>query len=252
MTRTRYGRRTFLLAGAALSLGGRARAEARSCAANHEQVVGPFYIDGVAERAQIALGHAGVPLTLRVALVRAGRCAPLPGAVLDVWHCDALGVYSGFDALPPRPPGPRPGPPPDGPPPTPPITNADRWLRGRRRADRDGVVEIATIYPGWYQDRAVHVHCKVHCGGHVAHVGQLFFPEEVTDAIARLPAYAAHAGTHLTRHAEDDIFTHQHGDESLVRIERVDPRRLERGLIATVRLAVDPDARPAPLWPPPR
>ena len=38
----------------------------------------------------------GVPLqlTLHVFQIGSTGCTPLAGVIVDVWHCDALGVYS--------------------------------------------------------------------------------------------------------------------------------------------------------------
>ena len=116
-----------------------------------------------------------------------------------------------------------------------------------------------TVYPGWYQGRTIHIHVKVHTagqanetyeGGHVAHTGQLFFPEDVTERIARLAPYASNSGVHRTTHAEDRIFHEQHGAEMLVRLDRlVRNGKDEDGFVATMTVAVDPDATPEPVRP---
>ena len=68
------------------------------CTLVSEQEEGPYYIDGAMLRSNIRENKPGVPLTLRIALLDARRCSPVAGASLDIWHCDAAGVYSGFTA----------------------------------------------------------------------------------------------------------------------------------------------------------
>ena len=88
-------------------------------------------------------------------------------------------------------------------------TDKTTFLRGIQLTNADGVAEFATIYPGWYAGRALHIHLKVHAGGtasgdtykggHVSHTGQLFFPEDVTDEVATLQPYVNHSDVQLGR-----------------------------------------------------
>jgi protocatechuate 3,4-dioxygenase beta subunit len=125
--------------------------------------------------------------------------------------------------------------------------DATRFLRGIQATDSNGMVEFATIYPGWYQGRAIHIHLKVHTGGRVAHTGQLFFPEEITERVAKLQPYAKHSDVHLTTQGEDHVFEEEHGAVGMLTLNRVEARSDEGGFIATVTLAVDPEATPAPV-----
>jgi protocatechuate 3,4-dioxygenase beta subunit len=116
------------------------------------------------------------------------------------------------------------------------------------------VAEFATIYPGWYAGRTVHIHVKVHIGGrhagetyqggHVAHTGQMFFPEDVTAEIARLEPYVQHSAVHRTLHSEDHVVRFQGGAVPMIALERMAPGRNEGGFVATVVLGVDPEATP--------
>src|ERR1700742_5156038 len=76
----------------------RAQDSTPSCLLTSEQEEGPYYIDGAALRPNVTEGKAGVPLTLRIVLMDAKRCSPLANAAVDIWHCDAVGIYSGFTA----------------------------------------------------------------------------------------------------------------------------------------------------------
>ncbi len=225
-------------------------------------------------RSDIGEGKPGVPLTVRLAVMDAKRCMPLSNATLDIWHCDAQGVYSGFTAngggfgprggrgprggFPPGPPegaGPDGPPSGDGPPPGygPPLRGGSarehhaldetRFLRGSQTTNAAGMIEFQTIYPGWYEGRTIHIHMKVHTGGHasghVCHTGQLFFPEDVTLKIAKQQPYAKHTDTHLTTLSEDHVYEDEHGAAGMVTLARAGA-----GYMAMATLAVDPEATP--------
>jgi protocatechuate 3,4-dioxygenase beta subunit len=247
-------RRGFLTGGAVALASASGMPSTPSCTLVAEQEVGPYYIDDEKLRQDITEGKPGVPVKLRVALVDAARCAPLENASLDIWHCDALGVYSGFTAN--NPDGNPGGPPPGGPggpgpgrmgPPPPRQTDATRFLRGLQLTDKQGIAEFSTLYPGWYHGRAIHIHLKVHLGGHVSHTGQLFFPEDVTEQVAKLAPYAKRLSVHRTTQGEDHIFQSQHGSASMVSLTRLEKGSDAGGFLATVTLAVDPEATPAPV-----
>jgi len=255
-------RRAFLVSGAAALSALRAMPSTPACTLTTEQEEGPYYVDFDQMRSDITEGKTGVPLRLRVALLDAKRCTPLANVSLDIWHCDAEGIYSGFTAMRGGG-GPggrrRPGgfPPPGGPPPDgfgpPPggrkhgAMDTTRFLRGLQLTDGSGMAEFTTIYPGWYEGRAIHIHLKVHAGGKVVHTGQLFFPEEVSARISQLQPYVKHQETHLTTLGEDHVFEEEHGAAGMVTLKRVDAKADGGGFRATVTLGVDPEATPAPV-----
>ncbi len=259
-----FTRRALLISAATIPVL-RGQISTPSCVLTPEQEEGPYYIDGAVVRKDLTEGKPGIPMTLRIALVDARRCAPLPSAAVDVWHCDAEGVYSGFATEGRggrgRGPGPGGGMPPPGegsdafgprmPPPPggrgPRRTDKSRFLRGVQATNAQGMVEFGTIYPGWYEGRAIHIHLKAHIGDHVAHTGQLFFPEDVTERVARMAPYAKHANVRRTRQEEDGIFESEHGSSSMVRLERIGSASAPDRFIATVTLAVDPDQIPRPI-----
>jgi protocatechuate 3,4-dioxygenase beta subunit len=272
---SKVNRRHFLCGLAALSSPSlRAEDSTPACVLASEQEEGPYYIDGALLRPDITDGKSGVPLTLQVVLMDAARCSPLSNAAVDIWHCDAVGVYSGFESqsadqgrgpMRPRPPG-RPGfdgampppPPPQGPGGRGrPSASSARFLRGVQITNKRGVAEFRTIYPGWYAGRTIHIHLKVHLGGeedsgaygggHVSHTGQLFFPEDVTESIAKLEPYAQHAGVPRTMQKQDGIFRSQHGADSILKLEKASGGSASAGFLATVVLAVDPESTPRPV-----
>ena len=248
---------------------------APSCMLTPEATEGPYYLDLTKIRKDITEESAGLPLRLRTTVVdTANDCRPLENAAVDIWHCDAVGVYSGFTeqsagqggAPPPPGDGGQYGPPPGGPPPEaggPEAGNAGAeptddttFLRGVQLTNAEGVAEFDTIYPGWYAGRALHIHLKVFVGGkasgdtyeggHVSHTGQLFFPEDVTDQVATLEPYVDHGDVQIVRHAEDGIYG-QAGEGSVVELTPLaEDGSIGEGFIAEISLGVDPNATPDP------
>jgi protocatechuate 3,4-dioxygenase beta subunit len=166
------------------------------CNTTPEQTVGPYYIAEELLRSDIREGKPGLPLALRFLVMDSRNCKPLPQAAVDVWHCDALGLYAGFaemnpvgmgpggpppqsganwDHFPgpppgfdPQHPGNRPGPPENmGPPAAMKPTDELTFLRGIQFTDATGRVAFATVFPGFYMGRTNHIHYKVRLGGKV-------------------------------------------------------------------------------------
>jgi protocatechuate 3,4-dioxygenase beta subunit len=146
-----------------------------------ELTEGPFYQDLDLVRSNITEGLPGTPLLLQLT-VENPSCAPIPGAIVDIWHTDATGTYSGAKAG---------------------LPDAT-FMRGSQVADTDGLVVFETIHPGWYSGRATHIHVKVHVGGRAIHTGQLFFNEALNNAVYATAPYAK-TGTRVLN-AYDGIF----------------------------------------------
>jgi len=165
-----------------------------SCVLTPELTEGPYYIDDQKLRRNITEGRPGVALTLRLVVVNVSTCKSVRNAVVDVWHCDALGTYSGVQG------------------------NSGTFMRGLQRTDANGVAVFRTVYPGWYMGRAVHIHVKVHLGGSVVHTGQLFFPDRITDAVYRRTPYNRRPGRDM-RNGADSIFVNG-GKKSLLALQK--------------------------------
>ncbi|MFI6340662.1 intradiol ring-cleavage dioxygenase [Streptomyces sp. NPDC050535] len=174
-------------------------AAAAVCTLTKEMTEGPYYLDGAYVRADVSEDKEGIPLQLTLTVVDDDTCAPLDKALVEIWHCDALGEYSGFVG------GNGHNEPDNG-----------TFLRGGVLTGTDGVARITTIYPGWYRGRCIHIHLKVHTGvtltadgsftgGQELHTGQLFFSETVTATVARLSPYATNTVTRTTL-AQDSIY----------------------------------------------
>lgn len=153
------------------------------CVLAPEQTEGPYYIPGELVRRNITEGRPGTPLVLRTTVVDASTCRAITGAAVDIWHADALGVYSGFGA----------------------VAVQRTFMRGIQRTDAHGLASFRTVYPGWYRGRTVHIHVKVHVHGNVVHTGQLYFSDTVTDAVYRSAPYDTRPGRD-TRNADDAIY----------------------------------------------
>jgi protocatechuate 3,4-dioxygenase beta subunit len=162
-----------------------------TCVLAPELTEGPYYLPNERVRRDITEGRPGTPLRLRLMVVSASSCKPIRGAGVDIWHADASGVYSGVAG------------------------NTGTFLRGIQKTDRAGLAIFDTIYPGWYQGRAVHIHVKVHLGGNVVHTGQLFFPDALSDKVYAAAPYRAR-GNPDTPDAEDAIYRNG-GSRSLLR-----------------------------------
>ena len=175
-------------------------ATAVKCVLTPEQTEGPYYISREKVRRNITEHRPGTPLKLQLAVVDAATCKPIKGAAVDIWHCDAGGIYSGFEAASAGgPPGGGAGP-----------TDTHTFLRGIQFTDARGYAEFETIYPGWYRGRTVHIHIKVHLAhsvvGHVVHTGQLYFPDSLTGRVYRSRPYSARAAARDTFNNTDGIY----------------------------------------------
>ncbi len=168
-----------------------------TCVLTPEMTAGPFILDGDKVRRDIREGRPGARLELATTVVDVSTCKPIRGAAVDVWHCDAGGTYSGFAQ--------------EG-------TEGRTFMRGIQRTDRNGVARFTTVYPGWYSGRTVHIHVQVSAGGNVLHTGQLFFPEQLTDAVYRSAPYRGRPNRD-TRNATDSIFRNG-GARSMLRLAK--------------------------------
>ena len=133
--------------------------ESASCELTTELTEGPFYFDVDSIRRDISGGREGTRLRLALRVRDAESCKPIENAIVDVWHCDALGIYSGFESASQGAGGGGPGGGSgggSGP------TDEKTYLRGAQATNGDGIVEFVTVYPGWYRGRTVHIHSKVH------------------------------------------------------------------------------------------
>ncbi len=187
-----------------------------ACIVRPAQTEGPYFVDEMLNRADIrsdpsggAADRAGVPLvlTLRVSQLNGTACLPLPGAQVDVWHCDADGVYSDVGSA-----------------------VGQKFLRGYQVTDADGLVTFTTIYPGWYSGRTAHIHFKIRTDPAAAQgaefTSQMYFDDAVSDAVYGLAPYTGR-GERNTRNATDGVYR-SGGDQLLLALTTI-----EEGYAAT-------------------
>jgi len=183
---------------------------ALSCVVRPELTIGPYFVDGQLNRSDIRTNSAdnsvkeGLPLTLAIGVfdVSSNSCAPLEGAQVDIWHCDAQGHYSGvsdpgFD------------------------TSGQDFLRGYQLTDSSGKVQFLTIYPGWYSGRAVHIHFTIRTkatdGSDYQFTSQFFFDDALSDQVHSQEPYAS-KGQRNTRNTNDNIYNGG-GEQLLLNLE---------------------------------
>ena len=184
---------------------------APGCVVRPEETAGPYYVDEKLNRSDIRSDPSdgsvkdGAPfaLTFNVSQIAKGGCAPLAGAIVDVWHCDALGVYSDvrdpnfFD------------------------TRGKKFLRGYQMTDKSGRATFSTIYPGWYEGRTVHIHFTIrnNAGSAAGHefTSQIYFADADNDRILSQPPYST-KGKRTMRNESDGIFR-ENGSQLIVPIQ---------------------------------
>jgi protocatechuate 3,4-dioxygenase beta subunit len=135
-------------------------------------------------RSDIRENRSGTPLTLTVKVVNVNSaCAAVSGADVEIWHCDAAGDYSQYGSQ-----------------------TAATFLRGIQTTNGAGEVTFTTIYPGWYQGRATHIHAEVTMSGRSIKVTQIAFPESVNNTVYASGVYASR-GVNPMSNLSDGIFS---------------------------------------------
>ncbi len=185
VTRGLTGAAGALLTASAVPARAQSAALAPTCWLTPEKTEGPYYFDPKLIRRDITEGKTGVPLTLAIGVVDV-NCVPVPNLLVDVWHADKDGVYSGYAQ-------------PGG------NTQGKTFLRGTQPTDSDGIAQFDTLYPGWYQGRATHIHFKVRIPDQTYVTSQFAFPEAVNSAVYASSLYAGR-GRNPTSNASDSVF----------------------------------------------
>ena len=167
-----------------------------ACIVTPAETEGPYFVDERLKRSDITVDPSdgsvrpGTPLTLTLSVAKAGSpCVALAGAQVDLWHCDALGLYSDVPAE---------------------NSSGRRFLRGYQTTDSGGTVTFSTIYPGWYRGRAVHIHFKIRTFSGSAKTfeftSQVFFDDAISDEVYAQSPYNTR-GSRDTRNANDMVYT---------------------------------------------
>ncbi len=200
-----------------------------SCVVKPAKTEGPYFVDEKLNRSDIRIEPSDgsvkegalLELIFRVMQADSDVCTPLEGAQVDVWHCDALGVYSDVNDQ-------------NG------STVGQKWLRGYQVTDKTGKAAFTTIYPGWYQGRTVHIHFKIRTdpasNSGYEFTSQLFFDEAMSDAIYTQAPYSS-KGQRTTLNANDGIFATD-GEQLTLKVVKNEDESVG-GYTATFYIALD-------------
>jgi protocatechuate 3,4-dioxygenase beta subunit len=202
---------------------------AKACKLTPEVTEGPFYVSLDKIRRDLTEGRPGVPLTLKLRVIDVKRCRPIHSAAVDIWHCDASGLYSDESS--------------NG-------TAGQTFLRGVQLTNKKGFATFQTVYPGHYTGRATHIHMKVHIGGkarggtlrggHVSHTGQLFFAESANSSVYALSPYSSDTAPR-TLNSSDSIYSQAGGSRSEVSLAG----SASSGFVGRIVVGVNPKRTPA-------
>ena len=162
-----------------------------------QQIEGPYFVEGMSNRSDIRSDPSdgslqqGIPLRLVIHVydVDNGSCTPIKGAQVDIWHANSQGVYSGVNDQ---------------------GTMGKKFLRGYQVTDDNGNVQFTTIYPGWYQGRAIHIHVKVRTfeGSEktLEWTSQFYLSNSINEQVHTQPPYSNHGLPDITNE-QDGIYT---------------------------------------------
>jgi protocatechuate 3,4-dioxygenase beta subunit len=170
-----------------------------------QQIEGPYFVHDMPNRSDIRSDPSdgsvqeGVPLSLvlHVYDVDNGSCIPLSGAQVDIWHANSQGVYSGVQDA---------------------GTGGKMYLRGYQLTDDNGTVRFTTVYPGWYEGRAIHIHVKVRTfeGSEktLEWTSQFYLNNSISEQVHTQPPYSDHGLPEVTN--EEDMIYRGASSDGLV------------------------------------
>ncbi len=198
-----------------------------------QQTEGPYFVDEMLNRSDIRSDPSdgsvqdGIPLHLLIHVYNANRgsCVPFSGVHVDIWHANSQGLYSDIASI---------------------NTLGKKYLRGYQVTDNNGTVQFTTIYPGWYQGRAVHIHIKIRTFDGEQKTfewtSQFYFDDSITDKIQSQPPYSDH-GPRDTRNSEDAIYNGPSTDGTLQSNTgthlMLNLTKAEQGYLGTFNVVVD-------------
>ncbi|KAI3605240.1 hypothetical protein WG66_013136 [Moniliophthora roreri] len=230
-----------------------------TCVLTPESLEGPYYINNEMVRGNLIEDQPGVPITLDIGVVDIHTCEPLSDVFVELWACNATGVYGGYPAALDGPSGALPSGslearqgPGGG---TIPLQRNETFLRGGLPTDSNGIVEITTLYPGYYQGRTIHIHTMFHIGyetapngtlishsGNLVHIGQLYFDDAFNDQILALEPYTANPNTRTLN--QDDIYLQEQLEDdnnAFIAVELLG-ETLADGILGYITVGIDSTA----------
>jgi protocatechuate 3,4-dioxygenase beta subunit len=199
---------------------------APACVVVPESTEGPYFVDQQLDRSDLRMEPSdrsvkeGAPfaLAVNVSQIANRNCTPMAGARVDIWHCDAQGIYSGvrdrnlgLDTV------------------------NKKFLRGYQMTDAGGTARFATIFPGWYRGRTIHLHFKIRAaastGQNYEFTSQFYVDDKLSDQVLAQAPYAR--GKRDTTNATDRIYRNG-GEQLLLAVNKTD-----QGYAATFAIALD-------------
>ncbi|KAF2125540.1 protocatechuate 3 [Dothidotthia symphoricarpi CBS 119687] len=205
-------------------------------------------------RQDMSEDQAGIPLYLDIGVLDINSCSPAENILLDMWHCNSTGSYSSFDGRDPN---------------TPFETLLEQlnlttasdldlhtgdstWLRGMWPTDGNGVMEMQTVFPGFYIDRTIHIHVRAHTNwtvrdngtvsaSNIASTGQIFFDEELSAQIMAMAPYSSHTEINRTTNSIDSIYSDETptGWSPIIQVEPLDGVDVANGMIGYITLGIN-------------
>ena len=146
--------------------------------------------------------QSGVLFTLVLYVYdRKNSCVAMQNVQVDIWHCNAAGIYSGIKSS----------------------TNGNgvdytsqSWLRGYQLTDSTGRVSFTTIVPGWYTGRATHIHIRFRSTYDTSSDGstntaQLFFDQTFVDTLDTTVSPYSSEGKNSVTNAGDSVYVSEGG-----------------------------------------
>jgi protocatechuate 3,4-dioxygenase beta subunit len=209
-----------------------------SCLLTPESTIGPYWVDGELIRSNVTDGEPGILLILDGEFIDVDTCEPVEDIFWEIWNCNATGSYSGVQDF--------------GHHHDDDNSNLDKtYLRGIQRTDKDGAAQFTTLFPGHYPGRATHIHVLAHVGatflpnntvtgGHVAHIGQLFFDQDLIAAVESTAHYNTN-NVRITPNTQDGIFNDVNsatGYDPILSYTRLG-HSLEDGILAWTTMGID-------------
>ena len=183
-----------------------------ACSASLEGEEGPYFVDDSASgylRSNLVSNldgtetQTGIPLALTVYVFDSENgCAPMQGVQVDIWSCNAAGVYSAESSE---------------------STLGQSWLRGYQITDATGKVTFTTIFPGWYSGRTTHIHLRFRStydetDTSGSNTMQVFFDQTLIDTIDTTIAPYASEGTNPTTNAIDRVYSTEEDGTTLLAV----------------------------------
>ncbi|KAF9255067.1 aromatic compound dioxygenase [Marasmius fiardii PR-910] len=251
-----------------------------TCILAPEVVEGPYYINNELVRQNLAEDQGGVQLVLDIGVMDISTCTPLENAFVELWNANATGVYGSYGdpagagtsggmggsggngstmsvpASSMSMPMSMPSDGPSGGGGSSAMVRNETFLRGGYYTDSEGIVELTTIYPGFYTGRTAHVHTMIHLNwtmsvngtlishsGNLIHVGQMFFEEEWNEKVFATSPYSENTGNTRTYNDEDSILEEANadGNNAFPALELLGDS-LEDGILGYITIGVNSSA----------